>query len=133
MKKHVILGVVVLAVMLAACSGSSSLTGVTWTVTAMPGVDIDPTVPITAVFGADGQVTGSGGCNNYSAAYTTSGSNLTVSSPMSSMMSCNEGVDQQESQYFYLLEGSGAYEIKGNTLTLKDSSGQKTIEYTAGN
>lgn len=133
MKKHVILGVVVLAVVLAACSGSPSLTGVTWTVTAMPGVDIDPTVPITAVFGADGQVTGSGGCNNYSAAYMTSGSNLTIDSPMSSMMSCNEGVDQQESQYFYLLEGSGAYEIKGNTLTLKDSSGQKTIEYTAGN
>lgn len=55
------------------------------------------------------------------------------SSPVSSMMSCNEVADQQESQYFYLLEGSGAYEIKGDVLTLKDATGQKTIEYKSGN
>lgn len=134
MRQRFVLGILILALTLAACGGgSASLTGVTWTVTAMPGVGVDPTVPITAVFGTDGKVSGSGGCNNYSADYTVSGSNLTVASPMSSMMSCNEGVDQQESQYFYLLESTGAYEIKGNALTLKDSSGQKTIEYTSGN
>ncbi len=134
MRQRVALGIMILCVMLAACGGgSTSLTGVTWTVTAMPGVGVDPTVPITAVFGTDGKITGSGGCNSYSAGYTTSGSNLSIDSPMSSMMSCNETVDQQESQYFYLLEGDGTYQISGNKLTLKNSSGQTTIEYTSGN
>ena len=77
-------------------------------------------------------ISGSGGCNNYTAAYTTSGNNLTVQSPASTMMACSEVVDQQESQYFYLLEGTGTYEIKGDKLTIKDSSGQTTLEYTSG-
>ena len=99
----------------------------------MAGVGIDPTVTITANFGADGNITGSGGCNNYSAAYTTSGKDLTVQSPVSTMMACSEVANQQESQYFYLLEGTGTYEIKGDKLTIKDSSGQTTLEYTSGN
>ena len=125
--------VLLLAFVLAACGGSAaSLAGPTWTVSSLAGVGVDPTVPITAVFGTDGMVTGSGGCNNYGAAYTTSGNNLTVQSPAATAMACSEVVDQQESQYFYLLEGTGTYEIKGNKLTIKDSSGQTTIEYTSG-
>ena len=47
-------------------------------------------------------------------------------------MNCSEMVDQQESDYFYLLEGTGTYEIKGDKLTIKDSNGQTTLEYTSG-
>jgi heat shock protein HslJ len=133
MKRVLLIGLI-LATMLAACGVSApSLTGVTWTVSSLAGVGVDPTVTITANFGADGNITGSGGCNNYSAAYTTSGKDLTVQSPVATMMACSEVVDQQESQYFYLLEGTGTYEIKGNKLTIKDSSGQTTLEYTSGN
>ncbi len=130
MKRVLLIGV--LAFLLAACGGSAaSLAGPTWTVTSMPGVDVQPTVTITAVFGSDGMVTGSGGCNNYNAAYTVSGSSLTIQSPAATMMSCPEDINQQESDYFYLLEGAGAYEIKGNKLTIKDSGGQALLEYTS--
>lgn len=130
MKRILLIGLI-LSTMLAACGGSATpLTGTTWIVSSLAGVGVDPTVKITAVFGADGNITGSGGCNNYSAAYTTSGKDLTVQSPVATMMACSEVVDQQESQYFYLLEGTGAYEIKGNKLTIKDSTGQTTLEYT---
>lgn len=130
--KRAFLILLVLAMVLAACGSAPSLTGVTWTVTSLAGVNIDPTVTITAVFGTDGKITGSGGCNNYTAAYTTNGNSLTIESPASTMMSCSEVVDQQESQYFYLLEGTGTYEIRGDKLTIKDSSGQTTLEYKSG-
>lgn len=132
MKRVLLIGLI-LAVVLAACGGSAaSLTGTTWTVTSLQGVGVDPTVKITAIFGTDGMISGSGGCNNYTAAYTTSGNNLTVQSPASTMMACSEVANQQESDYFYLLEGTGTYEIKGDKLTIKDSSGQTTVEYTSG-
>ncbi|MCB0240920.1 MAG: META domain-containing protein, partial [Anaerolineae bacterium] len=40
--------------------------------------------------------------------------------------------NQQESEYLYLLENSSTYNIKGSTLTIKDSTGQAIIEYTSG-
>lgn len=130
MRRVLLIGV--LAILLAACGGSTaSLAGPTWTVTAMPGVDVQPTVTITALFGSDGMVSGSGGCNNYSAAYTVNGSSLTIQAPAATMMSCSEEINQQESDYFFLLEDAGAYEIKGDTLTIKDSDGQALLEYTS--
>ncbi len=130
MRRVLLIGV--LAILLAACGGSTaSLSGPTWTVSSMPGVGVDPTATITALFGSDGMVSGSGGCNNYSAAYTVNGSSLTIQSPAATMMSCSEEINQQESDYFFLLEDAGAYEIKGDTLTIKDSDGQALLEYTS--
>ena len=87
---------------------------------------------MTGTFGTDGKLTGSGGCNNYTANYTASGSNLTIDPPSSTMMTCTEVVNQQESEYLYLLENSSTYNIKGSTLTIMDSTGQAIIEYTSG-
>ncbi|MEZ4768260.1 MAG: META domain-containing protein [Caldilineales bacterium] len=129
--KRTILLCLVLAALVSACGGATPLTGTAWTVSALSGVSVDPTVPMTGVFGSDGQLTGSGGCNNYTAAYTTSGKDLTIESPVSTTMACTETVDQQESEYFYLLENSSTYEIKGSTLTIKDSTGQTILEYTS--
>lgn len=96
MKRTVLLCLVLVA-LLSACGGSAtSLSGVTWTVTSLSGVDADPSVTMTANFGSDNRLTGNGGCNEYSAGYTVSGSTLTIDSPTSSMMSCNEMADQRK-------------------------------------
>ncbi len=130
--KRTILLCLLLAALVSACGGgATSLTGTNWTVTSLSGVQVDPTVAITGVFGTDGNLTGSGGCNTYTAGYTTSGKDLTISSPVATKMACNETTDQQESDYFYLLENSSSYEIKGSTLTIKDSTGQAILEYTS--
>ena len=48
----------------------------------------------TAVFGSNGKLSGSGGCNQYSAAYTTTASNgITITQPASTMMACAEPSD----------------------------------------
>ena len=131
MKRTVLILLIMVALISACGASTASLTGATWTVTALSGVNVDPSVPMTGTFGTDGKLTGSGGCNNYTANYTASGSNLTIDSPSSTMMTCTEVVNQQESEYLYLLENSSTYNIKGSTLTIKDSTGQTIIEYTS--
>jgi heat shock protein HslJ len=84
----------------------------------------------TAVFGSSGRLSGSGGCNEYSAAYTTPASNsITISQPASTMMACAEPVMQQEAQYFSLLPTASKYEISGDQLTLFNTTGTKILIY----
>ena len=84
----------------------------------------------TAIFGANGRLSGSGGCNEYSAVYTTPASNgITISQPSSTMMACAEPVMQQESQYFSLLPTAATYEISGDQLTMFNTTGTKILVY----
>jgi heat shock protein HslJ len=83
-----------------------------------------------AVFGSNGKLTGTGGCNQYSADYTTSSSNgITITQPTSTMMTCAESFIQQETQYLSLLPTAAKYEISGDQLTLFNSAGTKILIY----
>ena len=84
----------------------------------------------TAVFGADGKLSGSGGCNQYSAQYTTTVSNaITITPPSSTMMACKNNLMQQETQYLSLLPTAAKYDISGDQLTLFNSTGTKLLIY----
>jgi len=84
----------------------------------------------TAIFGSNGKLSGSGGCNEYSAGYTTTASNgITITQPTSTMMACAEPVMQQETQYFSLLPTAAKFEISGDQLTLFNSGGTKILIY----
>jgi heat shock protein HslJ len=83
-----------------------------------------------AVFGSDWKLSGTGGCNQYSAGYTTTASNgITITQPTSTMMACAEAVMQQETQYLSLLPTAAKYEISGDQLTLFNSTGTKILIY----
>jgi heat shock protein HslJ len=87
----------------------------------------------TAVFGSDNKLTGSGGCNQYSAVYKASGQNVTISQSTSTMMACKDNIMQQETQYFSLLPTAATYETAGDQLTLYNTTGTKILIYkTAG-
>jgi heat shock protein HslJ len=84
----------------------------------------------TAVFGSNGKLSGSGGCNEYSAVYTTQGTDgITITQPVSTLMACAEPVMQQETQYFSLLPTAAQYEISGDQLTLFNATGTKILIY----
>jgi len=89
---------------------------------------------ITAVFAPDGNLTGSAGCNQYFAGYTTSGDLLNVSAIGTTRMYCGvpAGVMDQESLYLGNLGNATRYVIQGTQLTLRDSSGKATLFYTKG-
>ena len=88
----------------------------------------------TAIFGADGKLSGSGGCNQYNAGYTTTASNgITITQPVTTLMACPEPVMQQETQYLSLLPTAAKYEISGDQLTLFNSTGTKILVYKSAN
>ncbi len=87
---------------------------------------------VTAEFGADGQMGGSGGCNRYFASYTIDGGNLTIGQAGSTMMACEPvEVMEQEAHFLAALGAAAAWQIEGDTLTISDADGAPVITFQA--
>jgi heat shock protein HslJ len=103
-------------------SGEYTLEGTTWL--------LDKTIPgseITALF-ANGQVSGSAGCNTYQGTYRSTraaGRNAIEISPLATTrMMCDEPLMDQESLYLAALEAATSYRIEGFTLTIVYPGGE---------
>ena len=114
------------------------LVGTNWVLTgylvggdAVAGVLAD--VEITAMFDAEGGLSGSAGCNNYSASYTASNGMLTLSPAVSTRMACTtpNGVMDQESAYLTALANVVFYQIRANSLDLLDANGSALLSFQA--
>jgi heat shock protein HslJ len=90
------------------------------------------TEQITAVFGPNGGLAGSGGCNDYNATYTVSGDGLTIGPIAATKKACADDVMTEENAYFAALGNVATFEVSGTTLTLRDSSGAAQVTYTRG-
>ena len=89
--------------------------GATGLVPALPGV------AVTALFGANGsQLTGSGGCNDYTATYAASGEVLSIGLPAVTGRSCTEppGIAEQEQAFFSAFPSVVGYRISPGRLEL---------------
>lgn len=114
-----------------------SLTGQAWQVTGINNgkqavASVITGSEVTATFGADGTITGSAGCNTYSAAYTLDGDVLAVKPPASTRMFCDSpaGVMEQETAFLHALAKSVAVEADANGVTLRDASGATQLTLT---
>lgn len=88
--------------------------------------------PITAVFTADGKLTGSGGCNQYSARYLVKETLMVVSGITTTKMNCpGGGVMLQEDRYYSLLEETAALRVHDRVLTLYNTDGNPLLVFTA--
>ena len=87
---------------------------------------------ITLNFGADKQVNGSSGCNNYSGGFESTAATLKVGPLAATQKACTtpEGIMVQEQQYLTALQNSATYEVSGSTLTIRDSSGAMQVTAT---
>lgn len=118
------------ATLLTYSPGLTSLAGTSWQATGINnGKDAleanAATSGVTAVFGEDGQLTGSGGCNSYSGSYTTAGTDQITLGPIAATAKACEDADVTlvEQQYFAALGNVTTYQLDGDTLTLRDDSG----------
>lgn len=84
---------------------------------------------VTATFGADGSVTGSAGCNTYSAGYTLEGSALQITAPAATRMFCDtpSGVMDQEAAFLHALEASTSVEAGAQGVVLRDAAGDTQV------
>jgi heat shock protein HslJ len=115
---------------------STSLTGTDWTAVmvnngreAVSGL-IEGT-SITALFGEDGSLSGSAGCNTYNASYSVDGNAITISQPASTMMACEEAVMAQESAYLTMLPQAATYAINGDRMEIRTADGALIVEFAA--
>ena len=114
----------------------STLAGTSWQATGINNgkeavVSQEGTEKVTATFGADGTISGSGGCNTYSGPYTTSGTDqITIGALASTEMACPEPAMEIEQMYFAALGTVATYQIDGTTLTLRDADGATQASFT---
>lgn len=85
---------------------------------------------VTAVFGEDGKVAGSGGCNDFNGTYTLDGAALDFGPLMSTKKACaDEAISKQEASYFAALDKVATYAFSGADLQLRAADGSLQVEY----
>jgi heat shock protein HslJ len=111
------------------------LVGPTWQLQAYNNgrhavVSLLPQTSITAVFGQDGQVNGSAGCNSYMGPFRSSGDTLSIGPLATTRMACAQPVMQQEAAYVAALEATTEYQFQDGQLWLRDASGATQAVFT---
>jgi heat shock protein HslJ len=85
---------------------------------------------VTAIFGEDGTVAGSGGCNTYNGTYTVDGAALMFGPILSSKMACaDEALTKQETNFFAALAKVTTHAFSGDNLELRDAEGALQVEF----
>jgi len=88
---------------------------------------------VTARFGKDGIVSGSSGCNRYSATYTVKDYALTITAPRLTKMYCHtSGVMEQETLYVSDLINASAIRIHEPDLNVYDEEGKALLVFGPG-
>lgn len=119
---------------------STDLAGTAWTATMINNgreavVGLIEGTTLTAEFGADGSLSGSGGCNRFMTTYESDGaSQITIAPPASTMMACPEpaGAMEQEMQYLTALATAATYTVEGNRLELRTAEGALAASFQYG-
>jgi heat shock protein HslJ len=115
---------------------SSKLGGTSWIVTGYNNgkqavVSVVISSKLTADFSADGKLSGSAGCNNYTATYEASGKSIKIGPAASTRKMCADpaGIMEQETQYLKALETAASYRVEGNQLELRTATGALAVTF----
>lgn len=106
---------------------TTDLAGTSWDVLSYNNgkqavVSVVLSTTLTANFGADGNMSGSAGCNEYNASYETDAkSTIKIGPPITTRMFCAEpeGIMDQELEYLNALTTAATYKIDGNKLEMR--------------
>lgn len=119
--------------LLAACSpvAGDPLKGTSWSLLEMNGRSALEGTTVTASF-ADGNVSGSGGCNSYGGAYKVNGDKLQIKELVSTLMACADtGVMDQEAAFLSALGNAQSFKLTGGQLQVVTADGQE-LTFAAG-
>jgi heat shock protein HslJ len=113
---------------------SQSLAGTSWHVTGYNNgkqavVSVLTGTSLTLAFTGDGKVTGSAGCNRYTATYVSEGQKLTFGPAAATRKMCPQpdGVMEQEQQFLQALETVATARFEGDRLELRTAGGQLAV------
>jgi heat shock protein HslJ len=100
-----------------------------WQLIALNGESLPVGIEITLQF-SDGQASGRAACNSFFAEYTQQGFDLTFGAVGGTEMYC-EGLMDEESAVYAALAAVTSFELKDDTLTLRDAAGTALLVYGA--
>jgi heat shock protein HslJ len=96
-----------------------------WALSQIGGQPPLPHVAVNVSFRAEGELTGSDGCNVIRGAYEADAATLEVGSQLvSTMMACSTPVNEQAQRFTALLLEARRFDIDGSYLHLRDGDGQ---------
>jgi uncharacterized lipoprotein YbaY len=72
----------------------------------------------TMRLGADGRLSGNSGCNGFGGAYTVTADTITFSEVLSTLIACEEPLNQQEREIFAALQGTNRYTLNSDMLQI---------------
>ncbi|MDH6591868.1 heat shock protein HslJ [Variovorax sp. TBS-050B] len=128
-----------LAATLAGCGSGISLDepieGPVWRLAQLGNEPVAPGGEAQVQFDASsGRVSGSGGCNRVSGAFTRSGISLRIGQLASTRMACTDPVRAAtEAQFIAALQNTASYRLAGpGRLALLDASGRTVATLNAG-
>jgi heat shock protein HslJ len=105
-----------------------SVEGPTWTLTSGLEAPMEG-VTVTAKF-ADGNVSGSSGCNTYTGNYQLDGTSLTIGPDIgSTLKACPDAETAVEQEYLGALPNVASYTIENGVLALTNADGSTTLEF----
>ena len=111
---------------------TAGLADTRWTAGEIAGTAALAAAVPTAAFGADGTLTGSGGCNRFTTRYTVTGTEIRVDEAIgSTMMACASDVMAQESTFLASLAAARSFSVTGDRLTLTNEAGTAVITFAA--
>jgi heat shock protein HslJ len=105
---------------------STDLAGTSWVVTNYNNgnqavVGVLAGTELTVMFGAEGQVSGSAGCNTFSGPFKQDGGTIDIGPLASTLKACSDpaGVMEQEVQFLEALQQAATYQWSGDRLDLR--------------
>jgi heat shock protein HslJ len=115
--------------------GTASLPGTEWTVIGVNNgrggvTSALATTDLTVRFGADGTVSGSAGCNDFTGSFATDDADGIEFGPLAATLKAciDEEVVEQELHLLRALENSTRWEIRGERLQLRDDDGSLQVD-----
>src|SRR5688572_28633195 len=137
MKKYLLI-LFMICITVSACSSKEntrSLVG-SWRLTAYGPVDSTtpavPDVDATLIFGEDGTLAGSTGCNELGGDYMVEGDQITFVQIVSTLILCPELQMAQEEAMLRVLMETASFQIEGDTLTITNNEMVLVFEAMAG-
>jgi heat shock protein HslJ len=84
---------------------------------------------LTLIFGDEGQLSGSSGCNTYGADYAAGDTVIQIGAVVTTLIFCESpaGVMDQEAQFTTALSNAATYTVDGSTLTIRDADGSMQV------
>ena len=108
---------------------ANPLTGTKWQLVTLAQQPVLTTAAVTVEF-TDDELTGSAGCNTYSAPYRLSNKTITMSAAAATLMACvDEQQMAQETNYFEVLGTVTQFQVVGEQLELLNGQGEVVMVF----